>query len=383
LRILVLCGGSYVFGKEIMTLSVLRGLKARGHTIRCVTNSWNDGDFHKRLEAADIPYKAIPVGMISKRLSPKYIKWTLDALVHLPKAWWDYRQISQTWPHDLVLSTGFGTVSMLRFMIDPSKTVHYVHELESGSIHTRRVIQSSSNGGIAYIAPSQHIEARLQKAGVPASKTYVVHNGIELESFGLTREDIRSGEIAPTHTSGHIDIGIVGQVEAWKGHLDLMKALHLLSETTTTYTCHIVGRGKGAHRKEVESYNQRHGLGDNVIWHGFRDDIEAVYRDLDILVVPSRHGEPFGLVAAEAGLFGIPVVATRNGGLPEIVIDGETGFLVDAGSPKQIADWLEQLIGSPSLRTQMGKQAQQRVLAHFTHERVIDGVEEVLQSVVK
>lgn len=350
--------------------------------IRCVTNSWNDGDFHKRLEAADIPYEAIPVGMISKQLSLKYIKWTLDALLHLPKAWWDYSKICQTWPHDLVLSTGFSTVSMLRFMIDSSKTVHYVHELESGSIHTRRVIQSSSDGGIAYIAPSQHIETRLQEAGVPSSKTHVVHNGIELESFGLTREDIRSGEIEPTHTPGHVDIGIVGQVGAWKGHLDLMEALRLLPDTVA-YTCHVVGRGNDTYRKKVESYNERYGISNNIVWHGFCVDIEAVYRKLDILVVPSRHGEPFGLVAAEAGLFGIPVVATRNGGLPEIIIDGETGFLVDTGSPDQIADRLIQLIDSPSLREQLGKQAQQRVLAHFTHERVIDGVEEVLQSVVK
>ena len=61
-------------GLEIMALSTMKGLQARGHTVRCLTNAWNDGNFHERLEEAGIPYRPIPLGMVSKSLEWKHIK---------------------------------------------------------------------------------------------------------------------------------------------------------------------------------------------------------------------------------------------------------------------------------------------------------------------
>ena len=86
LRILVHCGGSYVSGMEIAALSVMDGLAARGHTVRCVANAWNDSDFPERLDEAGIPYDELHLGKVSASLSPKYLWWSLNALAHLPLA---------------------------------------------------------------------------------------------------------------------------------------------------------------------------------------------------------------------------------------------------------------------------------------------------------
>jgi glycosyltransferase involved in cell wall biosynthesis len=109
-------------------------------------------------------------------------------------------------------------------------------------------------------------------------------------------------------------------------------------------------------------------------------DQTAIYAPLDVCVVPSRFREPFGLVAAEAGWAGLPVVAARRGGLPEIVADGETGFLVEAEQPKQLADQLQKLIQDPALRREMGEQGHERALEHFTRERMVNEIDELLVS---
>jgi glycosyltransferase involved in cell wall biosynthesis len=99
---------------------------------------------------------------------------------------------------------------------------------------------------------------------------------------------------------------------------------------------------------------------------GYRDDVERVFRTSDIVVVPSCWGEPFGLVAIEAGAAGVPVVATRDGGLPEVIRDGESGLLVDVGDGSALAGAVEKLAAAPELRATMGRRARQIVEAEYT-----------------
>ena len=87
------------------------------------------------------------------------------------------------------------------------------------------------------------------------------------------------------------------------------------------------------------------------------------------------------MVAAEAAYFGIPVIATRRGGLPEIVQDGETGYLVDAESPMQIAEKLKLLIEDTDLRDKMGQTAHNYALQHFSQERMVQEMENIFLKV--
>lgn len=73
----------------------------------------------------------------------------------------------------------------------------------------------------------------------------------------------------------------------------------------------------------------------------------------------------------------------RRGGLPEIVADGETGFLVEAEQPKQLADQLQKLIQDPALRREMGEQGHERALEHFTRERMVNEIDELLVSLTR
>ena len=192
------------------------------------------------------------------------------------------------------------------------------------------------------------------------------------------------GEVVADHLPSHDGvptIGVIGQVGAWKGHDDVIEALRILRQVNSRFRCLIFGRGKAsymAHLRRRAAEAQLDGL---IEWRGMEASRSSIYRVVDIVAMPSRIEEAFGLVAAEAGWMGLPAIVTRRGGLPEIVVDGETGFIIDAGRPDQLAERLRRLIDSPELRTRMGSAAKERVREKFTLKRMVLGHERILAAV--
>ncbi|MBI4418395.1 MAG: glycosyltransferase, partial [Ignavibacteriales bacterium] len=109
----------------------------------------------------------------------------------------------------------------------------------------------------------------------------------------------------------------------------------------------------------------------------FTSEVPRLLRALDVLVVPS-HSESFGYVAVEAMAMGIPVLGTKAGGLPEIVVDQETGFLVPPRDPAALAERLIILLKNKSLRSSMGKRGRRRALELFDFARSVEHLEEIL-----
>ena len=103
---------------------------------------------------------------------------------------------------------------------------------------------------------------------------------------------------------------------------------------------------------------------------------------LDVLVQPSLV-ESFGLAVVEAQACGVPVVATRVGGLPEIVVDGETGFLVTSEDPEALADKVNVLLSEPVLARSMGRQGRDKVLAQFQIQQTASAYAELYRKLAK
>jgi glycosyltransferase involved in cell wall biosynthesis len=113
---------------------------------------------------------------------------------------------------------------------------------------------------------------------------------------------------------------------------------------------------------------------------GYERDKVKIFSELDICVVPSCFGDPFPTVAMEAGVYGLPVVATRCGGLPEIIEDGVTGLLVDPEQPDQLANKIEWLIQNPEAARAMGMAARDRVFNQFTVEKMVEQFESLFRE---
>ena len=145
-----------------------------------------------------------------------------------------------------------------------------------------------------------------------------------------------------------------------KGVDVLHRAGALLAERRSDFEIRVTG---GDFTRDTEWFK---GIG----WHS-ADEMIQLYRECDVCVVPSVWEEPFGLVAVEAMAAGRPVIASRVGGLQDIVQHDQTGLLVDPGDPAQLADHLDRLLDDPELRRRMGAAGRERVEATYDWRRII------------
>ena len=118
-----------------------------------------------------------------------------------------------------------------------------------------------------------------------------------------------------------------------------------------------------------------------MLFVGYQRDVAPYYAFFDALLLPSANeGTP--VVAIEALAAERPVVATRVGGVPDVVDDGESGFLVAVGDIETTADRLEQLARDPELRARMGKAGRERVVPRYRVERLVDDVDELYRELL-
>jgi L-malate glycosyltransferase len=159
---------------------------------------------------------------------------------------------------------------------------------------------------------------------------------------------------------GSFDVGIVGRIDRVKGHAHLLAALARLPHLENL-RLHVFGTGplEEACRHQCEQA----GLTARVAFHGFQSPIEPHLRALDLLVMPSLHeGLPYALL--EAMQLGVPVVASRVGGLAE-ALDGGCGVLVRPGNDTDLAAWIERMYGNARLREAVAERARRRVRDQF------------------
>lgn len=367
MKIAVLCGGTYVFGLEKMALAVVRGLRMRGHDVRCLVSGWNDGRFTSRLEEYGVPYQTAYLGKISLSTRPQYVLWTLSALAHMPRAIMSSKTFLEDFDPDVVLAYNRDTIVYLRNVLADRPTAYHVHDVPRPTMGACLMNRLASSVVDHLIAVSESVAFRLIESGTDAGKVSVVYNGIPHAQRAL-----RPGQ------GRKVLVGIVGQVGEWKGHDDLLEALRLLVMRDCEIACRIAGVGPEGYARALRRKVAHYRLEEHVEWCGYVEDASAIYEGLDICVVPSRFEEPFGLVAVEAGLRGIPVVATRVGGLPEIVIDGQTGLLVEPKDPQGLADAIETLAEEPESRRRMGDAARQRMQERFGVDRMVTEIERIL-----
>jgi glycosyltransferase involved in cell wall biosynthesis len=139
----------------------------------------------------------------------------------------------------------------------------------------------------------------------------------------------------------------------------------------------LAGGGDSGYIKSIQRFCHEFGIGDRVFFTGYRKDIPAVLKELDIFVFPTIMGEGFSRSILEAMAAGKPVVATDNAGNPEAVVDGLTGYIVPAGDSSALAVKLNELIGNKKTRTAMGRAGRKRVEEFFPIQRNVKEIQNV------
>jgi glycosyltransferase involved in cell wall biosynthesis len=198
-----------------------------------------------------------------------------------------------------------------------------------------------------------HLERGIGRPGQFVS----IPSGIEVEGFEHARGEPGAVKAALGLLPSARLIGSVGRLEPVKGHRHLLEAFGDLAPRFPDLYLALVGEGELL--PELRAVAQRPGLADRVLFLGWRDDVPSLLRAFDLFVFPSLN-EGMGRALAEAMAAGLPIVASRAGGIPEVLGDGGAGLLVEAGSASALARGIETLLLDPAIRDRLGKAARER-----------------------
>lgn len=183
------------------------------------------------------------------------------------------------------------------------------------------------------------------------------------------------GHMYPTTIPQFREVGI-------KGHETFISAARLLAGARPATRFLVVGdefAGDGSYRRRLESLSRQLGLAERMLFLGHRPDATRLMAAMDVVAVPSLR-ESASYVAMEALLLRRAVVASRAGGLPDTIRDGETGTLVPPAEPTALADAIAGLLDDPARRAQLGLRGRDHVIATFDIRRTVDALEDVYDA---
>jgi glycosyltransferase involved in cell wall biosynthesis len=173
---------------------------------------------------------------------------------------------------------------------------------------------------------------------------------------------------------------MLGTYHEYKGHSFLLEAFAQIRERHATTELNMYGDGSEADRVRIEGLIDRFGLRECAFLHGFVTDPDALIRNADVLVLPSQAHESFGLTIVEAMARGVPVVATRVGGIPEVLEDGVQGFVCSPSDASAFAAAISRLLSSEELRRDLGAAGRRRYEQHFRAEHMSKAYHSLLCS---
>jgi glycosyltransferase involved in cell wall biosynthesis len=206
---------------------------------------------------------------------------------------------------------------------------------------------------------SSTVQDLLRRSGVRGGHVTLVENGIDTESFSPGRPVLRE----LPQLQGKKVVGFVGRLAREKGLACLMQAARSILRVSGNVA--FVLAGDGPYRDQLRDLVKELDIENHVLLLGARSDLADVYASMDIFVLPSLcEGMPMSVLEAMAA--GKPVVASRVGGIPQVVQDEETGLLVSAGDASQLTTALSRLLAAPRLCEELGRRGRDRVNSHFS-----------------
>jgi len=273
-------------------------------------------------------------------------------------------------------------LSALAAMGTRAAVVHHMHDIANPERFNLPMLLmlkwSLRRGAGAIVSISGAVTDSLVGIGVRRENIHTVHNGIDPGNYPLApvREAKERLGLDP-------DIPVVGHVARlmrWKGQDFLLRVATKVKERAHFVVVGGLFWEDADYEKELRRFVEDSGLQDRVTFLGHRDDVPQVMRAFDILAHTSTKPEPFGLAIIEAMASEKPVVAFDNGGIPEIVLEGETGFLARPLDEDDFARALDRLLAEPRLASEMGKAARERVERLFTLKRQSEQIQACFES---
>lgn len=338
---------------------MLRLLPELGHHIRVTVILGEDGPLAEKLSDSGIPAEVLPLPSRVRDLRRETINPRLDVRVLAPLPRY---------------------VARLRRRIE---------ELEPDLIHTnslKSAMYGGAAGRLARVPVVWHIRDRIAPDYLPATAVGLVRLLSRFLPSGVIANSAETMSTLPARSNAHVlynailpdvvaprrrltrhewsglTIGVIGRVTPWKGQ-DVFLDAFARAFGGTTARARIVGSalfGEDDYAAALVDRSRTLGISDQVEFRGFREDVWAELRDLDILVHCSVRPEPFGQVVLEGLAAGVPVVAANAGGPKELITNGVNGILTTPGDSRELADALKTLADDWVLRAKIAAAGRRR-----------------------
>ncbi len=346
------------YGGEVCLANLAHGFAARGHEVSCLVRPGSA--LATKLTGSEVAVVPLPM-----------VDWYDPGTVHRVGQWLRRHRVDILATH-LPRDYFIAATASMGLPVCNIATRHHLKPL-SLPILKRPFLQNFS----AMIAVSDAVARTVLQARLVApEKVVTVANGIVPPDVSVRpgpglRERAQVAPDAPV-------VGLVGKLCPEKGADTLLRAVGRLNADHPDLQVILAGNGgeNDGFQQHLRGLTEALGLSGRVHFLGFVPEAGQMVHELDMQVVAS-HAEPFGLVTLEAIAHGVPVVATRSGGSPEIITDGVEGYLVAPGDEAELADRLARLLVSKTRRREMGRRGRLRFDEHFTLEHMLARTERV------
>ena len=332
-------------GAENHVLSLSLGLRERGHDVLVVgpENSW----ISDQCAVHQLPMKPV----LMRGIADLYSYWKLHRLIKSWKA--DIAHAHQVRPSQYIGISTIGTKAV------PVSTVHST----SSSKHMRRCRH--------LIAVADAVEANLVKHHYPKEIITRIYNGVPDVMRG-ERALLRQELVIPEE---QFAVVLAGRFHRDKGQDLLVEIARVCPENVHIY---FLGDTETEFGHQVLTLSAGH---PRIHFLGYRNDVQRILPAFDVYAAPSRR-EAFSLSLVEAGAAGLPVVGMQVGGIPEGVLNGETGILVAPGDISAFAAAIQRLSDDKAFSVKLGIQARQRYEREFTVEYMLEQTEQVYKKLL-
>lgn len=349
-------------GTEIATWNIAKHLATRGHEVHVIT-SLDEG----------LPQESIEDGFHIHRIPRQKVKF-LGIILFWVRIFWLLKKIKPDIVHAQSIPVGIPGVLARKILRRPCVVWGRGSEIYLPWRFKEVISKLALRNADAVIALTEDMKREIRK--ICDKDIYVIPNGVDLERFeNLSRENIRRKlEI----TNEQKIVIFAGTLRPIKGVKYLIQAMNIIRQKNTKASLMLIGDGE--ERQSLEELVKESNLGDCVTFVGQvpNEEVLEYMAASDVFALPSL-SEGFPIVSLEAMASGLPIVATKVGGLPEIIKDGENGFLVEPRNPGQIAERALLLLNNDKLRQRISGNNKEKV-KEFSWENVVCRLEGLYRS---
>jgi len=347
-----------------------------------------DGDLRDELATREVDVVTIPYNRGDVRVKnekgilkrPEAIAANASTAV---KATWSLYELIREWDVDIVHTNSFKAAVLATLPARLTGTPLLYHARSSRAYSDHGVLDRYvCDNATRIIANSEFTASTFEPW---REKTTIIYNGIDTEKF--CPDDVSPGAIRKRHglEPDQPLVGTVGRLTPRKRQIDVVRALPDIRRSYPDVQVLFVGGsydGLGSeYERQIQSTVRELGVEDAVTFTGYVDDVQSYLAAFDVSVLCSLK-EPFGRVVVESLLMETPVVGTADGGIPEIVTHGETGYLVPSKEPRTIADAVTRLLDDPSKATTFGRRGRKEALERFDAASITEQEETVYNDIL-